>query len=58
MADDPSKLAADRKRIDVSESYECRYWAKRFNVTPDELKRAVAKVGPMADDVEQELRGG
>jgi len=33
MANDPSKHAADRKRIDVSQDYECRYWSERFKVT-------------------------
>jgi len=55
MADDPTKKAADRKRIDVSEDYECRYWSNKFGVTADALKKTVAKVGPMVADVEREL---
>ena len=55
MADDLTKKFADRKRIDVSEDYECRYWAKHFAVTPEELKRAATKVGPMVDDIAREL---
>ena len=45
----------DRKRINVNEDYELRDWAKTLGVSPEELKAAVAKVGPMADDVRKEL---
>ncbi|HEY6027005.1 MAG TPA: DUF3606 domain-containing protein [Pseudolabrys sp.] len=55
MTDNKSKTAADRKRIDVSEDYECRYWSEKFGVSADELKRTVERVGPMADDVARAL---
>lgn len=55
MSDDKTKVAADRKRINVNEDYECRYWSEKFGVTADELKRAVEKAGPMADDVARAL---
>jgi len=55
MADDKSKLASDRKRIDVHEPYELSYWSAKFGVTGDRLEAAVQKVGPMADDVAREL---
>jgi len=55
MSDNKSKTAADRKRIDVSENYECRYWSERFGISADELKRAVERVGPMVDDVARAL---
>jgi hypothetical protein len=56
MSDDKSKRGgADRQRIDVSEDYECRHWSEKFGVSVDELKRAVMKVGPMADDVARAL---
>ena len=55
MSDDPTKHAADRKRIDVSQEHECRYWTEKFGVSADELRRATAKVGPMVDDVAREL---
>jgi hypothetical protein len=41
----------------VNEDYELRDWSKKFGVTPDELKRAVAKVGNRADEVEREMKG-
>ena len=55
MSDDKSKTAADRRRIDVSEDYECRYWSEKFGVSADDLKRVVGRVGPMADDVARAL---
>jgi hypothetical protein len=56
MADDTTNRGGqDRKRIDVSQDYECRFWAEKFGVSADELKRAVQKVGPMADDVARSL---
>jgi hypothetical protein len=56
MADDPNKRGPqDRERINIHEDYELRDWSKHFNVTPEELKRAVAKVGVMVKDVEKEL---
>jgi hypothetical protein len=45
----------DSQRVNVNEDYELRDWAEKFGVTQERLKKAVAKVGPMAKDVEQEL---
>jgi hypothetical protein len=56
MADDKSKPGSpDRDRINVNEDYELRDWSKKFGVSPDELKRAVAQVGDRADAVRQHL---
>ena len=56
MSDDPNERGtADRSRIDVSQEHECRYWSQKFGVTPEQLKFAVERVGPMADDVHREL---
>jgi hypothetical protein len=33
-----------------------RDWSKKFGVTPDELKKAVADVGDSAEKVEQHFR--
>jgi hypothetical protein len=56
MPDDKvNRGSADRTRIDVSQDYECRHWAEKFGVSPAELKRAVQKVGPIADDVARAL---
>ena len=57
MSDDTSKSQGqDRQRINVNQDHELRDWSKKFGVTPDELKRAVAKVGDRASDVERELK--
>ena len=58
MSDDKSKTGqADRDRINLSEDYEVRDWAKKFAVTEAALRRAAERVGPMAEDVRRELGG-
>jgi len=57
MADDKSKRgSADRLRINVHEDYERRYWAKKFHITQEELRAAVKRSGPIARNVERDLR--
>nr|WP_145552303.1 DUF3606 domain-containing protein [Variovorax boronicumulans] len=57
MADDKTKTGGqDRERISVNEDYELRGWAKRFNVTPEQLKEAVKAVGTQAEEVERHLK--
>jgi hypothetical protein len=57
MADDKSKPGkADRDRINVDEEYELRDWSAKLWVTPEQLKAAVAAVGPMAEDVRRYLK--
>jgi Protein of unknown function (DUF3606) len=54
MPDDKKKTGSpDRDRINVHEDYELRDWSKRLGVTPDELKKAVQKVGPAAAAVKK-----
>jgi len=56
MADDKTKKGpTDAKRVNTSEDYEVRYWSEKWNVSPEKLKAAVSKVGPMAEDVAREL---
>ena len=55
MSDDKSKTVAERKRINIHEDYELRFWSKKFGVSPNELRCAVSKVGVFADDVAREL---
>jgi hypothetical protein len=58
MSDDKTKTGGqDRTRISLSEDYEVRDWAKKFGVTPDELKAAVKVVGNDASAVEAHLKG-
>jgi hypothetical protein len=42
--------------INSSDSYEVRYWAGKFGVTPAKLLDAVRTVGTGADDVEAYLK--
>ena len=57
MADDlTSRGGRDRARIDIHQDYELRDWSKKFGVSPEELKKAVADVGTEADKVEVRLR--
>jgi hypothetical protein len=57
MADDLKKAGGqDRARINVNEDYELRDWSKKFGVTKDELKEAVAAAGDRADAVEKHLK--
>lgn len=52
MPDDKTKTGrAARDRINVNEQYELVDWADTFDVSPERLKEAVAKVGPMASEV-------
>ena len=56
MSDDKSKSSGqDRQRIDVSQDYELRDWAKTLNTTPERLKEAVQAVGDRADKVREYL---
>ena len=58
MPDDRTKTGgSDRSRINIHEDYELRDWAKKFNVTPEKLKEAVAKVGTSAEAVKKHLGG-
>jgi hypothetical protein len=57
MTDDKTKRGiADRARINVHEEYELRHWAERFHISPEKLKDAVTKVGPMANNVAKYLQ--
>ena len=55
MFDDKSKRVGERKRINIHKDYELRFWSKKFGVSPNELRRAVSKVGSFADDVAREF---
>ena len=56
MADDlHNRGPKDRARVNTSEAWELKYWAKEFGVTEDQLKAAVKAVGPMVTDVRKKL---
>ena len=57
MPDDKTKRGPqDRAKINVQEKYEMDYWSRKFGVTPDQLRNAVKRVGPLAEAVERELQ--
>jgi len=56
MSDDKSKRSSqDRKRINLNEDYEVKYWSEKFGISADELRAAVQRYGNMADDVARGL---
>jgi hypothetical protein len=56
MADDRiNRGQQDRYRINIKEAYEVKYWAQALGVSEDQLRSAVAKAGPMVDDVKTHL---
>ncbi len=56
MSDDlTNKGPKDRARVNTSEEWELKYWAKEFGVTEAALKEAVKAVGPMVVDVRKKL---
>lgn len=57
MADDKKQTGGqDRTRINLGEDYEVRDWAKKFGITPEQLRTAVHTVGDDAETVEKHLR--
>lgn len=58
MANDKTKTGGqDRTRINVSEDYELRDWAKKLDRTPEQIRDAVKTVGDRAADIEMNLKG-
>ncbi len=45
MADDPKKTFADRKTINLSETYEIRYWSKALGTDAAGLRKLVKEHG-------------
>lgn len=56
MADDKSKTGKpDDLRINVNQAYEVTYWCGQLGCTEQQLRNAVAAVGPMVADVKRHL---
>ena len=54
--DNPKKPdSADRSRINVDQEYEMAYWAKKWQVSREEIIRAIKTAGPMVKDVAKRL---
>ncbi|MEO6396378.1 MAG: DUF3606 domain-containing protein [Devosia sp.] len=56
MADNKSMTGEpDRSRVAAGERYEVEHLAQKFNVTPDEVREAIARIGNDRDALEREL---
>ena len=44
-----------RHSIDMDDYWALEYWSRKWGVSGEQIKEAVVKVGPMADDVAAEL---
>lgn len=49
--------AASADRIDTGSDDVVRSWAERLDVSPDQIRDAVEKVGDRSSDVELHLKG-
>jgi hypothetical protein len=47
----------DPERINVNNLANCAQWAKKLNVSDEQLREAVQAVGDKAADVEMHLKG-
>jgi hypothetical protein len=52
MSDHRNKRGGqDRERINTSEGYELNYWTRQLGCTEQQLRAAIAVVGPQVDRV-------
>jgi hypothetical protein len=57
MADDKNlKDDRDRSRVSGSEEYELQYLAEKLNVSTEEIRKAIEKVGNNRESIENFLR--
>jgi hypothetical protein len=54
---EPSQAGVRPDRIDLDDLQAAAAWARRLDVTPEQLREAVAAVGDQAADVEMHLKG-
>lgn len=58
MADDKNlRDGRDRSRVSGSEEYELQYLAEKLNVSADEIRNAIEKVGNSREKIEEYLKG-
>lgn len=56
MADNPNlRSGQDRKRVDVHQEHEVRWWTQKWGVSREELEKAVQAVGTSVNKVEEYL---
>jgi hypothetical protein len=46
----------DRSRINVNEEHELQYWSETLNISREELKEIVGRVGVNAEDVREAVK--
>jgi hypothetical protein len=46
----------DDCRININQEYEVSYWTEKLGVSADQLRSAVAKVGPVVKNVREHLQ--
>ena len=56
QTDHEQRGPVNRTHINVNEGFELRYWAKELNVSLEQVRSAVRKVGSAVDDVRAELK--
>jgi hypothetical protein len=57
MADDLDKTGEqDDERINVDQHHELSYWSDKLGVSRDKLRETVARVGPMRQGAQSQLR--
>ena len=56
MADDLQQRGpADRSRVNLNEPWEIEWWSKKWSISPERLRAAVAKVGVSVKKIAQHL---
>ena len=50
------RVPRDLERVNIDEHSEVRWWSVKFAVTEDQLRSAVAVVGPTPDEIERHLK--
>jgi hypothetical protein len=45
------------ERIELQDPFAAQVWAKKFNVSPEQLREAIEAVGDQAPNVEMHLKG-
>jgi hypothetical protein len=57
MPDNPNiRTGQDRKRVNVHQEHEVRFWTHKWGVSREELEQAVQAVGTSVTKVEEFLR--
>jgi len=58
MADDKNlRGGQDRSRVSGSEDYELQHLSEKLNVSTDEVRKAIEKVGNNREKIEEYLKG-